>query len=331
MEHIEEAGVHSGDSACAVPPHSLPGDVVEQLKAASRQLAEAFQVRGLMNVQWAVRRRASDDEKAMGEATGQWQHATVGDYELCILEVNPRASRTVPFVSKATGRPWARLAARVMCGQQLPEAGADGEITPSHTSVKESVFPFKKFPGVDIILGPEMRSTGEVMGVDPSFPIAFAKSQMATGLPLPSEGNVFVTVRDSDKPHVVNLVRQLIDIGLTVYTTGGTHTYLQTRGIETQKLKKISEGRPNAVDMIKNGELALIVNTPTRKGINTDEGQLRAVALRFEVPITTTITAAAAAVRAIAALREGGWDVRALQDYFPHLQREPAPRPSVTS
>jgi carbamoyl-phosphate synthase large subunit len=330
MEHIEEAGVHSGDSACAVPPHSLPGEVVDQLKTASRQLAEAFQVRGLMNVQWAVRRRAADEQHAMGEAAGQWQHATVGDYELCVLEVNPRASRTVPFVSKATGVPWARVAARVMAGRQLPEAGASKEITPDHTSVKESVFPFKKFPGTDIILGPEMRSTGEVMGVDPNFPIAFAKSQMATGLPLPTEGSVFVSVRDSDKPQVVALVRQLTEMGLPVYTTGGTHGYLQTRGIETNKLKKISEGRPNAVDMIKNHELALIINTPTRKGLKTDEGQLRSVALRFEVPITTTMTAAAAAVRAITALRAGQWQVRALQDYFPHLQREPAPAPSAT-
>jgi carbamoyl-phosphate synthase large subunit len=318
MEHIEEAGIHSGDSACAVPPHSLPSEVVEQLKQASRELAESFQVRGLMNVQWAVRRRQAED-KAMGEASDRWKHSTVGDYEICILEVNPRASRTVPFVSKATGVPWARVAARVMVGQQLPQAGADDEVTPTHTSVKESVFPFKKFPGVDIILGPEMRSTGEVMGSDPSFPIAFAKSQMATGLPLPSEGNVFVSVRDSDKPHVAPIVRQLVDMGLTVYTTGGTYTHLHERGIETHRLNKISEGRPNAVDMIKNDELALIINTPTRKGLKTDEGQLRAVALRFEVPIMTTVTAAAAAVQAMAALRADQWQVRALQDYFPQL------------
>ena len=323
MEHIEEAGVHSGDSACAVPPHSLPEAVVEQLKTASRELAEAFQVRGLMNVQWAVRRRQGD-EKAMGEADDRWTHAGVGDYEICILEVNPRASRTVPFVSKATGVPWARTAAHVMAGQQLVDTGVTEEVTPSHTSVKESVFPFKKFPGVDIILGPEMRSTGEVMGSDPSFPIAFAKSQMATGLPLPSEGNVFVSVRDSDKPHVVNVVRQLEQMGLTVYTTGGTYTHLHERGIETHRLNKISEGRPNAVDMIKNGELALIINTPTRKGLKTDEGQLRAVALRFGVPITTTVTAAAAAVQAMAALRAGQWQVRALQDYFPHLAGSPS-------
>jgi len=321
MEHIEEAGVHSGDSACAVPPHSLPSEVVEELKTASRKLAEAFQVRGLMNVQWAVRRRAGREDQAMGEAAGQWQHATAGDYEICILEVNPRASRTVPFVSKSTGRPWARLAARVMAGQQLAEMGITDELTPDHTSVKESVFPFKKFPGVDIILGPEMRSTGEVMGVDPSFPIAFAKSQMATGLPLPTDGKVFVTVRDADKPAVVELAGALQRMGLEVYTTGGTHDYLAEQGIETNELKKISEGRPNAVDLIKNDELALIINTPTRKGLSTDEGQLRAVALRFEVPITTTLTAAAAAVRAMAALRQDRWEVRALQDYFPHLRR----------
>ena len=309
MEHIEEAGIHSGDSACAVPPHSLPAEVVEKLKEASRKLAEAFQVRGLMNVQWAVRKRLDDKNNI--------------HHDIFIIEVNPRASRTVPFVSKATGRAWARIAAKVMAGKQLAELGVTDEITPAHTAVKESVFPFKKFPGVDVILGPEMRSTGEVMGIDKQFPAAFAKSQMAAGVHLPIEGKVFVSVRDSDKPASVDIVRQLVDMGFDVHTTGGTHDYLAENGVKTLKLKKISEGRPNAVDLIKNHELALVINTPTRKGVNTDEGKLRAVALRFEVPMITTLTAAAAAVKAIAGLRTDQWQVRALQDYLPTTTSKP--------
>jgi carbamoyl-phosphate synthase large subunit len=297
MEHIEEAGVHSGDSACAIPPRLLPAATVEELKQLSRRLAESLQVRGLMNVQWAIRK---DGDK----------------HEIFILEVNPRASRTVPFVSKATGVSWARIAAKVMAGRQLGELGVTEEITPRHTSIKESVFPFSKFPGVDIILGPEMRSTGEVMGIDPGFPIAFAKSQMAAGTHLPTEGTVFLSVRDSDKPVMVEPARQLVAMGFDVVTTPGMNAYLAERGIETRLVKKISEGRPNAVDLIKNHELSLIINTPTRKGINTDEGRLRATAVRFNVPIVTTAAAALAAVQAMAALRDGDWTVRALQDYY---------------
>jgi carbamoyl-phosphate synthase large subunit len=301
MEHIEEAGIHSGDSACAIPPYSLPEGVIKKLKDQSRRLAEALRVRGLMNVQYAIRRPDA---------------ATGTDFEIYVLEVNPRASRTVPFVSKATGVPWARLAAKAMIGMSLAELGVTREVTPRHTSVKESVFPFGKFPGVDVILGPEMRSTGEVMGIDRSFPIAFAKSQMAAGTMLPVSGKVFLSVRKSDKAHVVDVARKLLEMGFSVVTTAGTHDYLLAQGIVTQRVRKISEGRPNAVDMIKNHELALLINTPSRKGLDTDEGRLRSTAVRFSLPMITTTTGAAAAVQAIAALQAGKWGVQTLQEYF---------------
>jgi carbamoyl-phosphate synthase large subunit len=305
MEHIEEAGIHSGDSACAIPPYSLPQRVVDRLKEQSRSLAKALNVRGLMNVQWAITRP--------NESQGS-------DYEIYMLEVNPRASRTVPFVSKATGIPWARIAAKVMAGRQLEELGVTEEFTPEHTSVKESVFPFSKFPGVDVILGPEMRSTGEVMGIDPGFPIAFAKSQMAAGSTLPTGGKVFISVRASDKAGILAPARQLVTLGFEVVTTRGTHAYLAEHGIATTMIRKIQEGgRPNAIDLMKNGELALIINTPTKKGAGTDEGKLRATAVRTGVPMITTTTGAAAAVQAIAALRNGNWGVAALQDYFPQF------------
>ena len=293
MEHIEEAGIHSGDSACAFPPYSLAPEMIERIKEQSRKLARALHVRGLMNVQWAVR----------------------GD-ELYVIEVNPRASRTVPFVSKATGVPWAKIAAKVMMGRQLDELGVTGEVVPEHMSVKESVFPFSKFPGVDVILGPEMRSTGEVMGIDRDFPLAFAKSQMAASTQLPLQGTVFLSVRESDKPQVVDLARELLTQGFRVLTTGGTHDYLAEQGVETHRLNKISEGRPHAIDLIKNGEIDLIINTPTRKGGGTDEHKLRATAVRNGVPMITTVAAAHAAARAIAALRGDSWDVRPLQSYF---------------
>ncbi len=301
MEHIEEAGIHSGDSACTIPPYSLPVEVVEELKRLSRKLAESLSVRGLMNVQWAVRRPGCDSKR----------------HEIYVIEVNPRASRTVPFVSKACGVPWALIAAKVMIGKQLSELGVTREVVPSHTSVKESVVPFSKFPGVDVILGPEMRSTGECMGADAQFPVAFAKSQMSAGVSLPLDGKVFLSVRNSDKPAVEPIARRLVEMGFEVCTTGGTHAHLLERGVETIRLHKISEGRPNAMDLIKNGELGLVINTPTRKGPATDEGKLRATAVRFNTPMITTLTAAACALEGIAALREGAWTVNALQDYFP--------------
>ncbi len=299
MEHIEEAGIHSGDSACAIPPHSLPQRVIDELVSQTTRLAASLRVRGLMNVQYAIRRPGDAND----------------EYEVFVLEVNPRASRTVPFVSKATGVSWARIAAKVMIQPQLSDLGVTQTVIPTHTSVKESVFPFSKFPGVDVILGPEMRSTGEVMGIDPGFPIAFAKAQMAADTILPSKGKVFLSVRDSNKPQIIDIARTLIEMGFELFTTSGTHAYLAEQDVTTKRVQKISEGRPNCEDLIKNRELALLINTPTHKGINSDEGQLRALAVRFHVPMITTVTGAAAAVRAITALRSGQWSVSALQDY----------------
>ena len=314
MEHIEEAGVHSGDSACTIPPHSLPPHVVDRLKTDSRRLAEAFSVAGLMNVQWAITKQPAADGGT--------------EYGVYIIEVNPRASRTVPFVSKATGVPWARLAAKVMMGKRLVELDA-AETTPGHASVKESVFPFTKFPGVDVILGPEMRSTGEVMGIDPSLPIAFGKSQMAAGTLLPQSGKVFLSVRQSDRAVALDIARNLVDLGFEVLCTQGTGDHLAEHNVPNTRLKKISEGRPNAVDLIKNHELALIINTPTRKGSGTDEGKLRGTAVRFAVPMITTATAARAAVDAIAALRHDQWTVRPLQSYFPAVASSAPPAPGT--
>ncbi|MBS3733691.1 MAG: ATP-grasp domain-containing protein [Phycisphaerae bacterium] len=298
MEHIEQAGVHSGDSACALPPFSLTDAVIAEIERQARLLAERLEVRGLMNVQFAVK-----------------------DGEVYILEVNPRASRTVPFVSKATGVPWAKLAAKVMAGETLEALGVTEAPRPAQTSVKESVFPFGKFPGVDVILGPEMRSTGEVMGVDMTFSLAFAKSQMAAGVHLPTEGTVFLSVCDADKPQVAPLAQRLAAMGFSLVATKGTHDVLATAGVRCDRLAKLVEGRPNIADMMANGEVALLINTPTRRGPTTDEGRIRALATLRHVPLITTMTAAHAAVDGIAALRAGtagdGWGVRALQEYFP--------------
>ncbi|MBU3729249.1 MAG: carbamoyl-phosphate synthase large subunit [Phycisphaerales bacterium] len=301
MEHIEEAGIHSGDSTCTVPPYSLPRSVVERVRSHARALAERLRVRGLMNVQMACK-----------------------DERLYILEVNPRASRTAPFVSKAKGVAWARIAARVMMGASLDELGVQEVHDTGCYAVKESVFPFAKFPGVDVVLGPEMRSTGEVMGADRSLPVAFAKAQMAAGVHLPTQGKVFLSVRESDRPHAVEIARSLVAMGFSVVCTQGTHDHLARHSVRTERIVKIAEGqRPNILDAIRSGEIHLIINTPTRKGGRTDEGQIRAQAVRSGVPIVTTVSGARAAVQAISALKAGSWDVAAIQDYFPHLARGP--------
>ncbi|MGC9453983.1 MAG: ATP-grasp domain-containing protein, partial [Phycisphaerae bacterium] len=298
MEHIEEAGIHSGDSACALPPFSLSAGVIAEIERQARLLAERLEVRGLMNIQFAVK-----------------------DGRVLILEVNPRASRTVPFVSKATGVPWAKLAAKVMAGESLESLGVTEPQRPRHTSVKESVFPFTKFPGVDVILGPEMRSTGEVMGVDMSFSLAFAKSQMAAGVGLPVEGTVFLSVCDADKPSAVAIAQRLAAMGFDIVATAGTYAAISDAGVRARRIPKLQEGRPNIADMITNREVQMLINTPTRRGPATDEGRIRAMATLYEVPLITTLTAARAAVDGIAALRAGaagnGWGVRPLQDYFP--------------
>ena len=293
MEHIEQAGIHSGDSTCVVPPFGLHKTVVKRIREISRALAKELRVCGLMNAQMAVK-----------------------DDEVYLLEVNPRASRTAPFVSKAKGVSWPSMAAKAMLGLSLREQGARELPDTGYYSVKEPVFPFSKFPGVDVVLGPEMRSTGEVMGIDRSLPIAFAKAQMGAGVHLPIAGNVFLSVREEDKPLVVEVARSLRSMGFGVYTTKGTAEFLRSHSVKVEALKKIAEGaRPNVLDLLKSGEIQLVINTPTRTGWNTDEGKIRATATRMGVPMITTASGARAAVRAIEALRAGDWQVAALQDY----------------
>jgi carbamoyl-phosphate synthase large subunit len=291
MEHIEEAGIHSGDSACAIPPFSLPADIVARIRQQSYSLAEALKVRGLMNIQFAVK-----------------------DGDIYILEVNPRASRTVPFVSKATGLNMAQAAARVMVGISLEQQGITTEPEPAFVSVKEAVFPFVKFPGVDIVLGPEMRSTGEVMGIAMDFPTAFAKSQLAVASQLPLEGTVLISIARRDRKAVVPIARRLAALGFRLLCTRGTAQTLSSDGIEVEIIRKIHEGRPNVLDYLANGTINLIVNTPNGKGARTDEGRIRASAVSRGVSCITTIAGARAAVAAMERLRAGKLDVYALQD-----------------
>lgn len=297
MEHIEEAGVHSGDSACAIPPYSLPGPMVREIRAATVAMARELKVVGLMNVQFAVR----EEEDGL---------------KLYVIEVNPRASRTVPFVAKATGMPVAKIAAKVMAGVSLAEQGVTEDPVPSHVSVKESVLPFIKFTGVDIVLGPEMRSTGEVMGTSPRFSMAFAKSQLAAGTVLPMEGNVFVSVADKAKPQIVDLARRLHAMGYSLLSSEGTAKVLAAEGIPTKRVKKIREGHPNLIDFLKDGQVDLVMNKPRGKGARTDEGRIRAAAVSAGVPCLTTIEAATAAVKALEALRETEMQVQSLQERF---------------
>jgi carbamoylphosphate synthase large subunit len=305
MEHIEEAGIHSGDSACALPPYSLDPSILAQVKEQTIKLAKALKVVGLMNAQFAIKGAGSQGGGGKGS-------------QIYVLEVNPRASRTVPFVSKATGVPWAKIAAKVMAGATLAELGAAEVTNLRHTAVKESVFPFAKFPGVDVILGPEMRSTGEVMGIDSDFAIAFGKSQMGAGMSLPASGKVFVSVRDADKPDIVPIAAQLAKLGFELLATAGTATLLAGAGVKVTPVVKIGEGRPNILDHIKNFQIKLIINTPTRKGRQTEEGQLRATAVLHNIPVVTTITGARAVARALTALNgdPNGFTVKPLQDYF---------------
>ncbi len=292
MEHIEEAGIHSGDSACSLPPHSLPPETIAQVEDVARRLALALNVGGLMNVQLALK-----------------------DGEIYVLEVNPRASRTVPFVAKVIGIPIAKIAARVMAGESL----ASFHLAPKpldHVGVKEAVFPFARFPGVDTVLGPEMRSTGEVIGLDKSFAIAFAKSQLGGGTKVPVSGTVFVSVRDADKPRVVPAVRQLLGLGFGFCATGGTARFLESQGIPTQKVNKVSEGRPHIVDAIKNGGVQLVFNTTEGAQALANSRSLRRAALLHKVPYYTTLAGAIAATQAIAGYKAGDLEVKALQDYF---------------
>ncbi|MBX6321488.1 MAG: carbamoyl-phosphate synthase large subunit [Rhodospirillaceae bacterium] len=292
MEHIEEAGIHSGDSACALPPYSLAPDIIAEIERQTVALARALRVVGLMNVQFAVK----------GE-------------DIYILEVNPRASRTVPFVAKATGRPIAKLAACLMIGEKL--AGLVEERAPArHVAVKEAVFPFARFPGVDIILGPEMKSTGEAMGIDRDFPLAFAKSQLGAGVRLPRGGTVFVSVKDKDKPAMVGLARRLVELGFDLLATDGTAAWLQKAGLPVTRVNKISEGRPNIVDAMKNGQVHLLFNTTEGATTIADSFKMRETALLDGIPYYTTVAGARAAVAAIAALAQADLEVAPLQAYF---------------
>ena len=292
MEHIEEAGIHSGDSACSLPPHSLPPKILAEIERQTEAMAKALKVVGLMNVQYAVK-----------------------DGDVYVLEVNPRASRTVPFVAKATGQPIAKYAARLMAGEPL-KALAIKKARGKHIAVKEAVFPFARFPGVDIILGPEMRSTGEVMGLDTNFGRAFAKSQLGAGSKVPVEGVVFVSVKDQDKPAMVKPVKRLIDLGFKVVATGGTSDFLRKHGIETQRVNKVLEGRPHVVDLMKDGKVQLVFNTVDGESALTDSFTLRRTALMHKIAYYTTVAGAKASVEGIAALSEGPLDVAPLQSYF---------------
>ncbi len=292
LEHIEEAGTHSGDAAMALPPHSLSDRQIAQIVDITKRLANALKVVGLMNIQFAVK----------GET-------------VYVLEVNPRASRTVPFVSKATGVPWAKVAAKCMVGVTLQQQGISFAPVPEHICVKESVFPFNKFLGNDTVLGPEMKSTGEVMGIDTDFGRAFAKAQMAAGQSLPMKGKIFLSVSDADKRDAVQLAKQLTKLGFTIVTTEGTHKTLARHSIKSERVKKISEGRPNMLDLVKNGDITLVINTPTGKGHHTDEAKIRTAMVAHNIPCITTMAGALAAVTGIESMREG-YGVKALQLYF---------------
>ncbi len=297
MEHIEEAGIHSGDSSCVIPSFSLKPEVKAEIAKATKAMAKELNVRGLMNVQFAVK-----------------------DDVVYVLEVNPRASRTAPFVSKAIGVPLPKLAAKIMAGKTLKELGFTQEIVPKHFSVKEAVFPFIRFPGIDIMLGPEMKSTGEVMGIDENLGLAYAKSQMAAMPPLPTRGNIFISLADRQKPNAIELARGFAKLGFTLYATSGTAAALKAARIPVKTLFKLNEGRPHALDMIKNGELQLIINTPSGKVAREDEIKIRSTATANRIPIITTLRAAKASLDGISALREKGLSVKALQDYHPQIQ-----------
>jgi carbamoyl-phosphate synthase large subunit len=291
MEHIEEAGIHSGDSACSLPTHSLDAKTIKQLEDETRALALALKVGGLMNVQYAIK-----------------------DGKVYVLEVNPRASRTVPFVAKTIGIPIAKIASLVMAGVQKVKGVKAPKI--DHIAVKEAVFPFARFPGVDTVLGPEMRSTGEVIGLDRDFALAFAKSQLGAGVELPRSGTVFVSVRDSDKPRVLTAIRILDEIGFKVMATGGTQRFLIENGIQSTKINKVLEGRPHIEDAIRNRQVQLVINTTDGNKAISDSKSLRRAALMQKVPYYTTMSGALAAAEAIQALKAGNLEVQPLQAYF---------------
>src|ERR1051325_10312992 len=292
LEHIEFAGVHSGDAAMVLPPHTLSQKVIQTIREHTYAMARELKVIGLMNVQYAVK-----------------------DEIVYVLEVNPRASRTVPFVSKAIGTPLAKLAAKVMAGKTLKELGFTKEIWPKYWAVKESVFPFNRFHGQDILLSPEMRSTGEVMGLDADLGIAYAKSQMAANAPLPLSGKVFISVSDAHKKEVAAVAKDFAALGFDLISTSGTAAVLEKAGLKVQRLHKLAEGRPNAIDLLKNKEIQLVINTPSGQAPRADEVKIRTTAVYTNTPIMTTLSGARAAALGIAALKKSGYGVKTLQEY----------------
>ncbi|MBE0545903.1 MAG: carbamoyl-phosphate synthase large subunit [Verrucomicrobia bacterium] len=292
LEHIEFAGVHSGDAAMVLPPHSLSPKAIQTIRDYTHAMARELNVVGLMNVQYAVK-----------------------DETVYVLEVNPRASRTVPFVSKAIGFPLAKLAAKVMAGMTLKELGFTEEVWPEYWAVKESVFPFNRFLGQDILLSPEMRSTGEVMGLDADLGVAYAKSQMAANSPLPTNGRVFISVSDAHKGEVAAVAKQFADLGFELVATGGTAAVLEKAGLKIQRVFKLLEGRPNAIDLLKNKEIQLVINTPAGQTPRADEVKIRTTAVYTGTPIMTTLSGAKAAALGIAALKKSGYRVKTVQEY----------------
>jgi len=302
MQHVEEAGVHSGDSACVIPPMSLGEEMLEEIRGTTRKIALELGVVGLINVQYAV-----------------------AEGELFVIEANPRASRTVPFVSKAIGAPLAKIACRLMLGQSLADQRLPDR-APSHVSVKEAVLPFARFAGADTILGPEMRSTGEVMGIAADFPTAFGKAQAAAGVSLPESGTIFISVTDSDKPAATQLATRFHDLGFKVIATSGTAQAISAMGVPVRKINKIGEGSPHVVDCIRSGEVDLVINTPTGSGARADGYEIRTAAVRHGIPCVTTMTGASAASRAIFAAARGDAEVRSLQELHEPQEREPSKR-----
>jgi len=301
MQHIEDAGIHSGDSACVLPPYLITEAQVEEMRRHTRAFALRLGVVGLINVQYAIKNGV-----------------------VHVLEVNPRGSRTVPFVSKTTGVPLASLAAAIMVGRTLDELGLQDDVVQPYVAVKEAVFPFSKFSGVDLVLGPEMRSTGEVMGIADSFGMAFAKAQISADGALPLSGAVFVTVNDHDKPTVVPIARRFHALGFRIVGTEGTARYLRARGIPAERVHKVHEARPNAIDLLVSGDIQLLINTPLGKLTQQDDYAIRRAALQHRVPYTTTLSAASAACDAIIALRSRTGDVRPIQEWHA-LAREMSP------
>ena len=293
LEHVEFAGVHSGDAAMVLPPHTLSAELMDTMRRYTDAMARELKVTGLMNVQYAIK-----------------------DGGVYVLEVNPRASRTVPFVSKAIGRPLAKLAAKVMTGRTLKELGFTEELTPDYWAVKESVFPFNRFHGQDILLSPEMKSTGEVMGLDTDLGIAYAKSQMASGSSLPLEGRVFISVSDAHKAEVAALAKRFADLGFKLSSTTGTAAVLTEAGLEVESVPKLAEGRPNTLDLLKNNEIQLVINTPSGQAPRADEIKIRTTAIYTNTPIMTTMGSAKAAAEGIAALKQNGYGVKPLQEYL---------------